>query len=138
MITDVMMRLGPYVFSVSTAAYQALNRTTEYRWGAQERIGQREALQFVGPGKDVISLPGVIYPKYRGGFGQLNEMRSLAATGQPLLMVAGTGRLLGRWCIESITETQSVFLGAGLPRKQAFTLKLRKYDDGASLQLPGR
>lgn len=133
MINDVMMKLGPYTFSISTAAYQELTRSTEYRWGAQERIGQREALQFVGPGKDTIDLTGVVYPKYRGGFGQLNEMRASAAAGQPLMMVAGTGRLMGRWCIEGITENQSIFLGAGRPRKQTFTLKLRKYGDAAGL-----
>lgn len=134
-----MMSLGTFQFGIATAAYQELSRSTEWRWPAQERFMQGQALQFVGPGGDTITLPGVIYPEYRGGFGQLDQMRASANKGQPLALIDGAGVMMGRWVIERLEERQSVFAAAGKPRKQEFTLGLRKFDEpkpglgGASL-----
>lgn len=127
----VMMQLGAYQFSISTAAYKELRRRTEYRWASQDRFGKMPALQFTGPGGDAITLTGVIYTEYRGGVGQLNSMRALASTGTPQRLIDGTGNLLGKFVIESVEEGQSVFAGQGQPRKQEFTLQLRQFPDDA-------
>lgn len=132
-MADVMMMLGTYRFSVSTAAYQQLQRSTAYKWQAQDRVGQREALQYTGPGTDTITLTGVVFPSYTGSTGQLNAMRALASTGLPQILVSGTGRVLGRWVIEKIDEQQGVFARAGVPMRQQFTMQLRKYDDGQTV-----
>lgn len=125
----VMMTLGYFKFGISTAAYQELSRVTEWRWPSQERFMQAQALQFVGPGGDTITLPGVIYPEWRGGPGQLDSMRTLADRGKPQMLIDGRGMVHGRWVIEKIDERQSVFAAAGAPRKQEFTMNLRKFDD---------
>lgn len=127
---NIMMTLGGFQFGISTAAYQELSRTTEYRWPAQERFMQNPALQFVGPGGDTINLPGVIYPHFSGGTGQLDAMRALAAKGTPQTLIDGSGRVMGEWVIERVEEKQTVFAFAGAPRKQEFTLGLRKFSDG--------
>lgn len=127
----IMMQLGSFQFGISTAAYQELTRSTEYRWAKQDRFGQNPALQFTGPGDDTITLPGVIYPEWRGGGGQLEAMRKLAAEGLPMLLVNGRGTMLGRWCIERVEEKQSVFAAAGAPRKQEFTISLRFFGDAS-------
>lgn len=124
----VMMALGAYRFGIPTAAYQQLTRAAEYRWPAQERFGQHAALQYTGPGSETITLTGVIYPGYRGGSGQLDSMRALAATGQPQTLIDGFGRILGRWVIESVQEQASVFAAAGVPRRQDFTMQLRRFE----------
>lgn len=124
--TAVMMQLGDFQFGISTAAYQQLRRSTAYTWAAQDRFGKMPALQHTGPGSDSITLTGVIFTSYRGGIGQLKTLRSVAAIGQPQLLVDGDGHLLGRWVIESVEESQSVFAAFGRPRKQEFTLQLRK------------
>lgn len=123
---SVMMQLGSFQFSIQTAAYQELRRRTEYNWPSQDRFGRMPALQFTGPGADTITLTGTIYGEYRGGTGQLNAMRSLAGRGRPQLLVDGFGKIMGRWVIESVEEGQTVFAVAGRPRKQEFTLQLRK------------
>jgi hypothetical protein len=128
-MTDVMMGLGNYRFSLSTAAYQDLKRTNPYRWSAQNRIGQRPALQYIGPGQETIELSGDIYPLYKGGIGQLDKMRVLAGTGQPQILVDGLGNIWGKWCIEEIQETQTTFLPGGIPKKQSFTLRLSHYGE---------
>lgn len=130
---DIMMSLGSFRFGVLTAAYQELQRVSEYRWPAQDRVGNTPQLQFVGRGADTITLPGVIYPEWNGGAGQLDRLRALADQGLPQMLVSGMGRVMGRWVIERVEEKQGPFFAGGVPRKQEFTLQLRKYDDGPKL-----
>lgn len=122
----VMMQLGTFQFSLSTAAYQELTRKTEYRWASQDRFGDMPFLQFTGPGSDGITLTGTIYTEFRGGTGQIDELRGMAALGLPQLLVDGTGRVMGKWVIESVDEGQSVFAAQGMARKQTFTVTIKK------------
>jgi len=125
------MKLGSFKFSISTAVYQELSRVTEYRWAKAERFGKAPARQFTGLGDDTIDLSGVIYPHWKGGLGQLDDMRTLAGTGKAQRMVAmpeiGKGDDLGLWCIERIEEQQSNILSGGVPGKQSFRIKLVAY-----------
>ena len=124
-----MMTLGTFVFSLPTLAYQQLQRSNEWRWPSQDRFGKGPVLQHVGQGAETITLPGVVYPEWRGGLGQLNTLRALAAEGKPQTMIDGAGNVLGRWVIERVEENQAVFADAGVPRKQEFTVQLRRYFD---------
>jgi uncharacterized protein len=124
----IMMILGSFRFSISTAAYKDLTRSTEYRWTAQDVFGVLPRLQFTGPGADSMTLEGSIFPEYRGGLGQLNSMRALAGTGKPQRMIDGNGRILGRFVIERVQEKQTIFAAFGVPKQQDFTLQLKRYD----------
>jgi hypothetical protein len=129
-MTETMMMLGTeYMFSVGTAAYQSLRRSSAYRWPAQERIGRRPARQYVGPGDETITLDGTVYPHYLGGTGQIERMREVAGRGEPLTLVDGIGRNLGQWCIERVEETDEVFDADGLPRRMDFRLGLACYGE---------
>jgi len=135
-MADVMLQLGGYQFSVDSAAYQQLSRDAEYRWAAQERVGAPDALQFTGYGAETIELRGVIYPFHRGGAGQLDRMRAQAGLGAPLPLIASTGSVLGLWVVEAVREAQAVFAEGGVPRRQEFDLRLRRYDGGLRALLP--
>lgn len=126
---NVMMTLGQFSFELATAVFQELKRVTEYRWPKQERFGKAPVRQFVGLGDDSITLPGVIFPAWRGGRFQVDAMRAMAARGEPLFMVDGDGTVMGRWVIERIEETKSNFAAAGAPLKQEYSLSLCKFDD---------
>ena len=130
-MATTLLALGSYRFSVDTAAYQELTRTTEYRWPSQPRLGRRPARQFVGPGEDTIALRGVIYPHHQGGLGQLDDMRTEAEQGAPLQLVGGDGRVLGRWVVARIEETQPEHWSDGAPRRQDFVLELAYYGEDA-------
>ncbi|MFY0309621.1 phage tail protein [Leisingera sp. D0M16] len=131
-----MLQLGSYQFSIDNAAYQNLQRSTEYRWAAQERIGAADCLQFTGFGSDSITLQGVIYPHFRGGLGQVDKMRRTASLGFPLPLVAGTGQVLGVWVVEGVSEGQRTFAAQGAPLRQDFTISIRRYDGGLRSLLP--
>jgi phage protein U len=130
-MTEVMMKLSEYSFSVEAAAYQALRRVHEYRWAAQARFGRKDALQNTGPGSERIELNGIIYPHFKGGLGQINAMRSEADKGEPLILVDGTMKVWGKYVITRIEETQTVLNERGQPRKQTFRLELSAYGDDA-------
>ncbi|WP_018694452.1 phage tail protein [Algicola sagamiensis] len=118
-----------YRFSLNTATYQNKNRTTNYRWAQLDRLQQQPGLQFLGPGEDTLEISGVIYPHFRGGFGQLDAMREEAGKGEPFILVKGTGEVFGKFAIESITEEQEQLSRDGTPKKVSFSLSLRKFGE---------
>ena len=129
MPAEYMLRLGEYRFSLSTAAYQELSHSAEYRWPAAERVGRWPARQYLGPGQESINLSGVIYPYHRGGIGQIDAMRAEAAKGQPLNMSDGTGRVWGQWVILRVEETRRLLDADGTPRRVEFRLALARYGE---------
>jgi phage protein U len=128
-MSRVMMGLGDFRFEVSTAAYQRLQRTQSFRWEVQDRLGRQGAAQFTGTGLQTVDLEGVIYPAFRGGLGQVERMRALAAKGEPLDLVDGTGRVWGPYAIVEVVETQQVFTDDGRPRRVDFSVKLQEYGE---------
>ena len=128
----MLLALGDYRFSLSTAAYRELRRETAWRWESQPRLGRPPAWQFLGRGEDVVRLNGVIYPHFRGGLGQVEAMRMAADRAEPLLLVAGDGTVMGRWVVRRIAETQAETWADGRPKRQSFELELAAYGDDAA------
>ncbi len=135
-MAEVMMQLGAFQFGIDTAAYQNLDRSTEYRWARQPRISTNDAMQFTGLGPDNIDLAGVIYPHFRGGLDQIERMRVQASLGLPLPLVSGLGRVLGLWSVESVTEGQTTYASQGVPHRQDFSMRISRYDGGLRALLP--
>lgn len=125
----MMLALGMFVFSLSTAAYQELQRQTEWRHASNNRVGAAPARQFVGRGDDSITLPGIILPELAGIALSLDVLRLMANTGKAWPMVEGSGRIYGLWIIESLSETKTIFFRDGTPRRIEFTLNLKRIDD---------
>ncbi|NMX78220.1 phage tail protein [Pseudomonas sp. WS 5503] len=125
----MMLALGMFVFSLSTAAYQELQRQTNWRHASNSRVGAPPALQFVGRGEDTITLPGVILPELAGSVLSLDALRLMANTGKAWPMVEGTGRIYGLWVIDTLSETKTLFFRDGTPRRIEFTLALKRTDD---------
>ncbi|WP_426124632.1 phage tail protein [Pseudomonas sp. PSPC2-3] len=125
----MMMALGMFVFSLRTAAYQELQRQTDWRHASNNRVGAAPARQFVGRGEDTITLPGIILPELTGSALSLDALRLMANTGKAWPMVEGSGRIYGLWVIESMSETKTIFFSDGTPRRIEFTLSLKRTDD---------
>ena len=125
----MMLALGMFVFSLSTLAYQELQRQTEWHHPSSSRVGAAPARQFIGRGDDSINLPGIIFPELAGTTLSLDALRLMANTGKAWPMIEGTGRIYGLWVIESLSETKTVFFRDGTPRRIEFTLSLKRIDD---------
>jgi len=125
----MMMSLGQFVFSLNTLAFEELKRQTTWRHPSNARVGQRPARQFVGPGDDLINLTGVQVPEFMGKRQSLPQLRDMADSGRAWAMVDGAGGVYGAWVIEGISETGSVFVAQGVPRRVSFDLSLARVDD---------
>lgn len=132
----MLIQLADFQFSISTVAYDALNRVSSVRWAARDIVGGTQRLQAVGKENDRIRLNGVFYPQLAAQVGgevgtkSLDRLRDLMNDMQPQLITAANGNSLGYWVIEQVETTDSKFLGA-VPRRQEFSLNLRWY--GAKL-----
>lgn len=125
----MMLALGMFVFSLSTLAYQELQRQTEWRHPSSSRVGAAPARQFIGRGDDSITLPGILFPELAGSKLSLDALRLMANTGKAWPMIEGSGRIYGLWVIESLSETKTLFFRDGTPRRIEFTLSLKRIDD---------
>ena len=124
-----LFQLGDFQFSLPNGAPQSLDWSAEYRWEEQGRLLRDPALQFLGPGTQSITLDGVLFPGFSGRQSTMEQLRSVARQGQPLMFSDGTGRVYGKWAIKQVRESRSVFMAGGLARKIDFTVELGYYAD---------
>lgn len=128
-ITPVMMALGLFVFGILTAPYQQLQRQVSWRHPASGRVGARPARQFVGPGDEIITLSGVLYPELTGGRISLALLETMAEYGKAWPLIEGTGWFYGLFVIEELSTTSTEFFPDGAARKIEFSVKLARADD---------
>ena len=129
----IMIALGPFRFSLASAAPDEVSRSSRWDWKPVDRVGVMPALQFTGPQNDTITLAGRIIPGFTGGIEQLARMRTLADLAMPMLLIDGTGRVHGNWVIESVTDTGTKHFRDGYPRMVTFNVGLKKYDGGTGV-----
>ncbi|EWH02050.1 phage tail protein [Halomonas sp. BC04] len=125
----MMMVFGLFVFSLSTTAYQELQRQSDWRYPPQSRVGARPSRQFLGPGDDTITLTGTLLPEFTGGQRHLDELRRMAGEGKAWPLIEGTGRNYGLFVIENLSERKSRFFRDGAASQIDFDLTLQRIDD---------
>ncbi|MDV8157480.1 phage tail protein [Acinetobacter bereziniae] len=128
----MMMILGMFPFSIPTAAYQQLQRSTNWRHPSNSRVGDMPAYQFLGRGEDTISLEGSIVPEF-GSQMSITALRTMGDTGKAFPLISGTGKVFGLYLINDLQETQTIFFKNGLPRKIEFSLKLTQAQKSGTL-----
>lgn len=131
----MLLSLGLFVFSINTLSYQSLQRTTQWRQNSQQRIGERPSYQYLGPGKDELAISGWIAPEIAGSERSLQNLRDMADTGAPYLLVDGSGKLHGLWVIKKISDNRTHFYPNGEARRIEFSIHLELTDDSQIEQL---
>ncbi|MEC7119010.1 MAG: phage tail protein [Pseudomonadota bacterium] len=124
-----LLSLGLFIFATGQTAIDEIQRKTSYRYGTGNAIGVLPTLQFLGQDNDRMVLPGVLYPEITDHPIVLDELRSMAKTGQSYALLGGDGTYFGLWKITDIEETRKYFLTDGTPRKIEFSLSLKLQDD---------
>lgn len=124
----MMLSLGLFAFGLDTLAYQELARRTDYRHATSPRVGAREASQYLGPGRDAISLTGWLAPAFAGDPASLDTLREMAAGGDAWPLVDGTGAVHGAFVITGIDARGTIFFDDGTPRRIDFAVDLEAVD----------
>ena len=125
----MLISLGQFVWGIHTLAYQQLQRQTNYRWAATNRVGDRPSRQYLGPADDSLTLSGWVAPELCGDRASLDKLRVMAEAGEPYVLVDALGYVYGLWVIENVSETQTLFQIDGQAKKIDFTLTLNRVDD---------
>lgn len=129
----MLMSLGMFVFEISTAAFQELDRRMAWRFAETSRVGARPARQFVGPGQGKITLQGLIAPEVTGDLQSLRDLEAMGDEGAAWPLVSGYGRVYGAFEIEELSERQTHHFADGAPRRVEFSLTLSQVEDADAL-----
>lgn len=125
----MMLALGMFVFMLQTLPYQSLQRSTDYRWPTNERVGLRAVPQFLGPGAEKVTLSGELLPAITGGRISLLGLHLMADEGRAWSLIGGEGTIFGMFVIESLSETYTEFFRDGSARRIEFTVNLLRVDE---------
>jgi phage protein U len=125
----MLMALGQFVWGINSLAYHQLQRQNNWRWAANNRVGQRPARQYVGPGDDIITLSGWVSPELCGDINAIETLRLMADQGDPYVLVDAIGTVYGLWVIDGLTETGTLHRVDSKPRRVDFSLTIARVDD---------
>ncbi|WP_276681494.1 phage tail protein [Thalassolituus oleivorans] len=118
--------LGLFIFDLKTAPLTERSRNTDWRHARPAVIGQRAPSTYIGPGQDTVTLTGVIAHDIAGTELSLDVLRKMGDTGEPYVLVYGTGQVVGMFEIDSISETSTAFFPNGKPRRIEFNISLTR------------
>ncbi|MWL87144.1 phage tail protein [Cupriavidus sp. SW-Y-13] len=125
----MMMALGLFVFALETAPYQEFQQQIGWRHPSNNRVGRRASRQYTGLDDETVTLSGVLLPELSGGDNTIDHLRQMGDTGQPYVLIEGSGRYYGMFEIDSLSVTRSLFFPDGKARRIEFTLNLTRVDE---------
>lgn len=128
----ILMSLGMFPFHLPTLAHDELQRRADWRHARNPRIGARDAVQFVGPGDETISISGTAYAELSQGRASLDDLREMADSGETWPLVDGAGRVFGSFTIQAIDERHKYLFDDGTPRRIDFAIDLLRVDEDAA------
>jgi phage protein U len=126
-MTRPLFQLGGFQFSLQNGTPQRLDWDANYRWEEQGRLLRDPAQQFLGPGSQQITLDGTLYPGFSGRQSTMEQLRSLAREGKPLMLTDGLGKVFGKWAIKQVREGKGTFAPGGGAREISFSVQLVYY-----------
>ncbi|PZP65759.1 MAG: phage tail protein [Delftia acidovorans] len=130
MAGNVAMALGPFAFEAIGFGYEAVQRRLQTPWTEMQVAQDLNQLQWMGPSSDEVTIRGVLFPVEFGGQSSLAGIVEAATSGLPLTLVSGDeseGLIHGVYVVQSVDEDRTSYTGYGAPRKNAYTIMLKKY-----------
>ncbi|GLR09062.1 phage tail protein [Mixta theicola] len=125
----MMMVFGMMVFMRQTLPYQEMQRSINYRWPSNSRVGMRSSSQFIGVGDEKITLSGELRPEITGGTVSLLVLKVMADEGRAWPLIGGNGTIYGMYVVEDFSETHRDFFSDGSARNISFTVNLKRVDE---------
>lgn len=126
-LSRVMLHLGEFSFSVDTLAYQSISQEGTWNWVEQARTGKTDLLQYAGMKAPTKTFEGQAHALMGSSLKSLGDIYQQGLDARPLLMVSGTGQVMGYWVIKSVSDTASSFLPGGMTRQKSFNMTIQFY-----------
>jgi len=117
-----------FVFALETAPYQEFQQQIGWRHPSNNRVGRRPSRQFTGLDDETVNLSGVLLPELSGGDNTIELLRQMGDTGQPYVLIEGTGRFYGMFELDTLSVTRTLFFRDGKARRIEFALRLTRVD----------
>lgn len=123
---------GDIVFEVSDTVartFRDFQKTVQARWAVHNILGHEPVAEFIGPGQKEISLPVTLNALFLGGKpieDELAGIEKMADDGAVGTLVIGD-RVIGKFYLDSVSETVSHFGGKGEFTHAEVTLSLKEY-----------
>lgn len=125
----MLLAIGMFPFSIPTIVHDELKRRSSWIHATSQRVGARDATQFVGVGAETLSISGVAHAELSDGRASLDELRDMASSGNAWSVVDGAGQVYGAFVIQGIDEGLKELGPDGRPRKIEFSIDLLRVDD---------
>lgn len=122
----ILLSVGPHLFRVAARSYEEMERKAEASLAVLQRVGQHPSVQMMGPGEQTLTITGTLYAAL-GGSAEAEALLAEPALGRPLMLVTGTGRVLGRYVLRSVTQRDSEPTAAGVARRIAYDIAMVRY-----------
>ncbi|WP_375261861.1 phage tail protein [Palleronia sp.] len=124
-----LMALGPYQFQALGFSLADRGRKLDTPWAEIEVAGGEDRLQWFGGKGRSETIRGVLFSEF-GGQAALDGLSRAAGTGVILPLVAlglAPNNVFGPHVFESVTEDHAFIDADGMPRRNAYTLRIRSY-----------
>lgn len=140
-MSRVLMKLGPHIFYVpepdhDTPNFETVSRDATFNVPAQNRLSRDPAHQFTGPGEDVITVEGRLFPHHFGGEGTLEGIVQSGRAGKPLMLIRCVpiqngfeGIVVGNFLIRRVRKQHQKIGSTGTAHIIDFTVELVRYGD---------
>ena len=125
-------KLGDFEFELKSSEFQTYTRVTGWRWVSVSVLGKAPRLHFAGKGEDKIKLEGVIRPKTKEGYSQIEMMRQQGDLGKAMAFTYANerfGQYMGKWVLHSLSEERTSLNKDGSPGKISYSLEIQKYPE---------
>jgi phage protein U len=119
----MIFSLGGFKFEVAVIP-QSLKRDVDYGITFTNRIGNYIALTASRKHKEEISISCITLPNKEAKNKALEPLYALASAQKSYPLVSGSGKMLGKFVIADISETQGSFMSNGSFLTQSFNLRL--------------
>lgn len=129
------MALGSFAFEAIGFGYDGVSRKVQTPWADIKVAQSLDQQQWLGPTSDEVTIKGVLFPAELGGQSSLDGIIAAAMSGTPLMLVSGDaveGSIHGTFTVQSVDEDRSFHTAFGTPRRNAYTITLKRYGGAAA------
>lgn len=126
----VAMTLGTFGFEAIGFGFDGLSRNVNTPWADIAVAQSLNQQQWTGPTSEEVTIKGVLFPVEHGGQGSLDGIIAAANAGTPLMLASGDaslGTIHGTFTIQSVQEDRTFIDHRGRPRRNAYTITLKRY-----------